>query len=74
MTPVLLLLASLALVVACGLFVAAEFSLVTVDRPSVERAAKKLTSALSPCTVAWPALAMACTRRPSENQIRQVAQ
>ncbi|WP_210651850.1 hemolysin family protein [Nocardioides sp. SYSU D00065] len=39
MTPLLLLLVSLALVVACGLFVAAEFSFVTVDRPSVERAA-----------------------------------
>jgi CBS domain containing-hemolysin-like protein len=38
-TPFLLLLASLALVAACGLFVAAEFSFVTVDRPSVERAA-----------------------------------
>ena len=39
MTPVILLLVSLALVVACGLFVAAEFSFVTVDRPTVERAA-----------------------------------
>jgi CBS domain containing-hemolysin-like protein len=38
-TPLLLLLLSLALVVACGLFVAAEFSFVTVDRPTVERAA-----------------------------------
>ena len=38
-TPLLLLLVSLALVAACGLFVAAEFSFVTVDRPSVERAA-----------------------------------
>lgn len=38
MTPLLLLLVSLALVAACGLFVAAEFSFVTVDRPSVERA------------------------------------
>ena len=38
-TPFLLLLVSLALVAACGLFVAAEFSFVTVDRPSVERAA-----------------------------------
>lgn len=37
-TPLLLLLVSLALVAACGLFVAAEFSFVTVDRPSVERA------------------------------------
>ena len=39
MTPLLLLLVALALVAACGLFVAAEFSFVTVDRPSVERAA-----------------------------------
>ena len=38
-TPLLLLLVSLALVAACGLFVAAEFSFVTVDRPSVDRAA-----------------------------------
>ena len=39
MTPLLLLLVALALVAACGLFVAAEFSFVTVDRPSDERAA-----------------------------------
>ncbi len=39
MTPFLLLLASLALIAACGLFVAAEFSFVTVDRSTVERAA-----------------------------------
>ncbi|QIK76461.1 hemolysin family protein [Nocardioides piscis] len=39
MTPWLLLLVSLLLVAICGLFVAAEFSLVTVDRVSVERAA-----------------------------------
>jgi magnesium and cobalt exporter, CNNM family len=39
MTDVLLVLVSLALVVACGAFVAAEFSFVTVDRSSVERAA-----------------------------------
>ena len=38
-TPVLLLLASLALIAACGLFVAAEFAFVTVDRTAVERAA-----------------------------------
>jgi CBS domain containing-hemolysin-like protein len=38
-TEALLLLVSLALVVACGAFVAAEFSFVTVDRASVERAA-----------------------------------
>jgi len=35
----LLLAVSLALMVACGLFVAAEFALVTVDRAEVERAA-----------------------------------
>ncbi|MCL8025962.1 hemolysin family protein [Nocardioides bruguierae] len=39
MTPLLLLLLALALVVACGVFVAAEFSLVTVDRASVDQAA-----------------------------------
>lgn len=39
MTPWLLLLASLALIAMCGLFVAAEFSFVTVDRGSVDRAA-----------------------------------
>jgi CBS domain containing-hemolysin-like protein len=36
---VLLILLSLALVAACGAFVAAEFSFITVDRPTVERAA-----------------------------------
>ncbi|WP_262848459.1 hemolysin family protein [Mumia quercus] len=35
----LLLLTSFVLMLACGVFVAAEFSFVTVDRPSVERAA-----------------------------------
>jgi CBS domain containing-hemolysin-like protein len=39
-TDVLLVLLSLALVVACGAFVAAEFSFVTVDRSTVERAAE----------------------------------
>lgn len=39
MTPWLLLLAALALIAICGLFVAAEFSFVTVDRGSVDRAA-----------------------------------
>jgi len=39
LTAVLLLLASLLLVAACGAFVAAEFSLVTVDRAAIERAA-----------------------------------
>ncbi len=39
MTEVLLLLLSLALVLACGVFVAAEFALVTVDRAAVDRAA-----------------------------------
>jgi CBS domain containing-hemolysin-like protein len=40
MTEVFFLAASVALVVACGAFVAAEFSFVTVDRSSVERAAE----------------------------------
>ncbi len=39
MTPWLLVLVSVALIAICGLFVAAEFSLVTVDRGSVVRAA-----------------------------------
>ena len=39
MTPVLLLLVALALVAACGIFVAAEFAFVTVDRAQVDRAA-----------------------------------
>ncbi|MGH1561836.1 hemolysin family protein [Mumia sp. DW29H23] len=39
MTEWLLLLTSFFLMLACGVFVAAEFSFVTVDRPSVERAA-----------------------------------
>lgn len=37
MTATLLLLAALLLVVACGIFVAAEFALVTVDRNQVEQ-------------------------------------
>jgi len=37
---ILLILIALALVVACGAFVAAEFAFVTVDRSSVERAAE----------------------------------
>ncbi len=40
LTPWILLGVSLLLVVACGLFVAAEFALVTVDRGSVDRAAE----------------------------------
>ncbi|GGF38919.1 membrane protein [Marmoricola endophyticus] len=40
MTEWLLLLAALVLVAGCGMFVAAEFALVTVDRGSVERAAE----------------------------------
>ncbi len=40
MIELLLILVALALVVACGAFVAAEFAFVTVDRPSVERAAR----------------------------------
>ena len=39
MTAVLLLVVSLLLVLACGLFVAAEFSFVTVDRTKVDQAA-----------------------------------
>ena len=39
MTAWLLLVAALLLIVACGVFVAAEFSFVTVDRSQVERAA-----------------------------------
>ena len=39
MTELLLLLASAALVAACGAFVAAEFAFVTVDRAAVDRAA-----------------------------------
>ncbi len=40
MIELLLLLLALALVIACGLFVAAEFAFVTVDRASVDRAAE----------------------------------
>ncbi|WP_370618000.1 hemolysin family protein [Mumia sp. Pv 4-285] len=40
MTEWLLLLTSFLLMLACGVFVAAEFSFVTVDRPSVDRAAE----------------------------------
>lgn len=40
MTEVLLLLLALALTVACALFVAAEFSLTTVERGELERAAR----------------------------------
>lgn len=39
MTATLFLLAALALIVICGLFVAAEFSFITVSRATVERAA-----------------------------------
>ena len=38
MIEVLLILGALALVAACGAFVAAEFSFVTVDRGTVDRA------------------------------------
>ena len=41
MTEVLLLIVSLGLVLACGAFVAAEFSFVTVDRSTVERAVEE---------------------------------
>lgn len=40
MTPWILLALSLLLVAVCGVFVAAEFSLVTVDRNAVDRAAE----------------------------------
>ncbi|SOD71431.1 CBS domain containing-hemolysin-like protein [Jatrophihabitans sp. GAS493] len=40
MSELLLLLISALLILACGLFVAAEFAFITVDRSSVERAAK----------------------------------
>ena len=39
MTEVLLVVAAMALVAACGVFVAAEFAFVTVDRGAVDRAA-----------------------------------
>ena len=39
MTAWLLLLAALLLILACGVFVAAEFSFVTVDRGKVDQAA-----------------------------------
>jgi CBS domain containing-hemolysin-like protein len=41
MIEVLLILAALALVAACGAFVAAEFAFVTVDRPTAEREAAR---------------------------------
>jgi CBS domain containing-hemolysin-like protein len=41
MIELLLLIISLALVLACGLFVAAEFSFITVDRRQVERLAAR---------------------------------
>ncbi|MFD7614169.1 hemolysin family protein [Streptomyces sp. NPDC059828] len=41
MTEVLLLLVAVLLCLACGAFVAAEFSLTTVERPELERAAER---------------------------------
>lgn len=41
MTELVLLLATVALILACGVFVAAEFSFITVDRNRIERLAKK---------------------------------
>ena len=38
MTAWLLLLLAVALILACGVFVAAEFALVTVDRNAVDKA------------------------------------
>ena len=40
MTEILLLLAAAVLVLACGVFVAAEFAFVGVDRATVEREAE----------------------------------
>ncbi|PLW66116.1 hypothetical protein C0036_24475, partial [Streptomyces sp. DJ] len=40
-TPLLLLAAAFVLILANGFFVAAEFGLVTVDRPAAERAAAR---------------------------------
>lgn len=45
MTPWLLLVLSLLLMLACGMFVAAEFSFVTVDRNAVDRAVAEGDSA-----------------------------
>lgn len=41
MTEALLLIVALLLSLACGVFVAAEFSLTTVERGEVERAASR---------------------------------
>ncbi|MFZ1249347.1 MAG: hemolysin family protein [Candidatus Saccharimonadales bacterium] len=41
MTQILLIFLSILLVVACGIFVAAEFALITVNRSSIRRQAKK---------------------------------
>src|ERR687894_1557414 len=41
MIEILLILGALALVAACGAFVAAEFSFVTVDRATVDRAVEE---------------------------------
>lgn len=41
MSEILLLAVAVLLMFACGIFVAAEFSFVTVDRASVERAAEE---------------------------------
>ncbi|KPC74342.1 hypothetical protein ADL27_50525, partial [Streptomyces sp. NRRL F-6602] len=41
MTEVLLLLLAIALALACGAFVAAEFSLTTVERSTLEEAADR---------------------------------
>lgn len=41
MTEVLLLLAAIALSLLCGAFVAAEFSLTTVERAELERAVER---------------------------------
>ena len=49
MIEVLLILGALALVAACGAFVAAEFSFVTVDRAAVDRAAERGDRAPTAC-------------------------
>ncbi|GCD39123.1 hypothetical protein OEIGOIKO_06952 [Streptomyces chrestomyceticus JCM 4735] len=49
MAEVLLLLAALALTLACAVFVAAEFSLTTVERSAVERAVEEGSGARKGC-------------------------
>ena len=58
MTAWILLAVSLVLIVACGVFVAAEFAFVTVDRSRVEQLAAEGDSG------AIGVLAALCRRRP----------